>query len=133
MQKTLTLRQNLWILAAALAIVTGCQARGPSIPPIENFTIPAVGTVVPPSAVAAPSVTPGFTGMMFVNNLAAPASVVVSDTIAEIPAGHGFLMPLLPGAYQVYIYEQNSSPKTSMIDVAEKKVRYVYLVPLRSP
>jgi hypothetical protein len=133
MQKTLTLRQFLWILAAALAIVTGCQARGPSIPPIENFTIPAVGTAVPPSAVAAPSVTPGFTGMMFVNSSTAPASVVVSDTIAEIPAGYGFLMPLQPGAYQVYIYEQNSPPKISTIDVVDKKVRYVYLVSLSSP
>jgi hypothetical protein len=133
MQKTLAPRQFLWVLAAALAVLAGCQPRSPSIPPIENFTIPAVGTVVPLSEVDSPSVTPGFTGMMFVNSSTAPASVVISNTIAEIPAGYGFLMPLLPNAYQVFIYEQNSPPKMSMIDVVEKKVRYVYLVSLSLP
>jgi hypothetical protein len=117
-----------------LLFSVSCQPPGPSIPPVESFTVPAVGTLVPPSEIDASVRFPAdFSGMMIVNSSSAPASIVISSTITTIPAGHGFVMALPPGDYQLYIYEQNVSPKLSAVQVEEKKVRYIYLVSFSSP
>ncbi len=118
----------MWgVMAAPLTV--GCRS---SIPPADQFQVPAVGTLVPAHEVD--TIKPVFSqdegGILMINQTGAQVQVVVSSTIATIPAGSGFLFVLAPNTYQIYIYEQGKTPWTYTESTLGGKMRYVYL-PLR--
>jgi hypothetical protein len=111
------------------SLTAGCR---PSIPPASQFQVPAVGTLVPDQQVEAvtPVLSQNESGVFMINQTGAQVQIVVSSTIATIPAGSSFLFVLPPDTYQFYIYEPGIAPWTHTEATLGGKLRYVYL-PLR--
>ena len=91
-----------------------------------------MGTLVPGEHEEAvtPAFSQGVSGVLMVNQTGAQVQVVVSATIATIPAGSSFLFVLPPNTYQFYIYEPGVAPWVHTETTLRGKMRYVYL-PLR--
>jgi hypothetical protein len=127
MQKPLRFTLLLGIVFASL--LTSCRS---SIPPVSQFLSPAVGTLVPGQReeAIAPTLSQNESGVLMVNQTGAQVQIVVSSTIATIPAGSSFLFVLPPDTYQFYIYEPGQTPWAHNESALGGKLRYVYL-PLR--
>ncbi len=120
--------RGIGILVVSLA---GCSPAGNPLPPVEQFQTPAAGMPVPADQQAAQIALPlGSSGVLFVNQTNTPVQVVVSGTLAVIPAAQGFLFVLPSGAHDFYIYEPNAAPRVHSERTEADKVRYVYLLPL---
>lgn len=119
--------RGISILAVSLA---GCSPAGNPLPPVESFQTPAVGMSVPADQQTAQIALPlGSSGVLFVNQTDQSVQVVVSGTLAVIPAAQGFLFVLPSGAHDFYIYEPNAEPRVHSEQTEANKVRYVYLLP----
>jgi hypothetical protein len=91
-----------------------------------------VGTLVSDPNVEAvkPVLAQDESGIFMINQTGAQVQIVVSSTIATIPAGSSFLFVLPPDTYQFYIYEPGIAPWAYTEAALGGKLRYVYL-PLR--
>jgi hypothetical protein len=116
--------------------LTGCAVQPSINPPVEQFSIQAVGTPIPTGQDAVPVNLPaGTSGVMIVNNKPVALQVVVSNTIATIMPAQGFLFILPPSTYQIYLYDP-SGPIGSRVERTDSgKVRYMYIttVPRNTP
>ena len=104
------------------------------IPPKEQFTIPATGTLLPPGTSFAQTINlpSGSSGVLFINKTGNLVSVAVSNTLATIPVGQIYLFVLPPNKYEFYLYGVAATPLTHVEQTEAEKVRYVYLVPFGS-
>lgn len=122
-----------WFAAifALLAILAGCssQSSPTRIPPVDQFTIPAVGMLMPPGPEEAvkPDLPSGSGGVLAINQTGVEVKVVVSNTLATIPAGNMFLFVLPPDTYQFFVYQPNAAPRLFVEQTQGGKMRYVYL------
>jgi hypothetical protein len=120
------------VLIGLVLALGSCQNN--RIPPIEQYTVPALGTSLPAEAVSRVLGLPdGGSGIAMFNNSPAVVRVVVSDTIATISPAEGFLFILPPQDYRFYIYHANGASQAFVERVENGKVRYVYLRPLSEP
>ncbi len=120
----------MWSFAMVAVVSAACNSQ-PSIPPLSQFTRPAVGTPIPPKMIAAPlPVPPDGGGVAFYNQKGALIHVVLSDSISIISPTYGFLFPLAPGTYNFYVYESDAGASLQTEKVEQGKVRYVYIYPM---
>lgn len=112
--------------------LTACTPPAKPIPPMSQFSRPAIGTPIPPSLSAAPidKLPPGSSGVAFYNQKGALVNVVLSDTVAVIAPTYGYLFVLAPGTYDFTIYESDNGPSVRTETIEPGKVRYVYIYPV---
>lgn len=116
------------LCAFVLALLIACSSS--DIPPVDQFSTPAVGLAIPDIIPQDPLVLPeGDSGVLFVNRTSLPVRVAVNETIAEIPVNESFLFVLPPGSHRFFIYETDANPKDHVEQTEAGKIRYVYLIP----
>ena len=116
----------LWLLIA-------CAPPAISVPPMSQFTQPAIGTPIPTNLSASPvDLPPDSSGVAFYNQKGGLIHVVLSNTnsIVAIPPTSGYLFVLDPGTYDFYVYEGDNGPSAHTETVEPGKVRYVYIYPI---
>jgi hypothetical protein len=118
------MRNLLIALCCTLALSACSQTAEP------KFTSLAVGTVVPNGEEARLAPLPvGMGGALLVNRSENPIRVVISDTLATIPSGQGFLFILPPATYDVQVFKTDTDgPLRREESVSEGKTRYVYIL-----
>jgi hypothetical protein len=100
-----------------------------TIPPVEHFNMPAVGTPIPEVTGAHyADMPPGTGGVLYLNSLR-PIQVAVNETIVTILPGQGFLFILPPGNHEFYIYGMIDKPVSKTERVEAGKVVNVQLYP----
>jgi len=114
------------LVVAILLSVAACR---PSVPAADEFTQPAVGTLIPGGHEEAiqPELPPGQSGALIINQTGLPIQVAVSNTIATLPIGQDFLFSLPPGSYEFYVYQPDSVPYIHTEKLEDGKLRYLYI------
>lgn len=107
-------------------------ACAPLLPPKSDFTVPAVGTLIPGGHEEAvhPEIPAGQSGALLINQTGLRIQVAVNNTIADIPLAQDFLFILPPGTYEFYIYRDDSQPIMHKETLEAGKLRYLYISPL---
>ena len=121
-------KRTLFFVAMA-GLVMACS---PSLPAVGDFTVPAVGTLIPGGheESISPDLAPDRSGALMINQTGLRIQVAVSNTITTVAAGEDFLFALAPGTYRFYIYRPDSVPYVHTEKLEAGKLRYLYLTPL---
>jgi hypothetical protein len=126
------LRRTIWlaVILIALLALASCQNSSPRIPPVSEFQVQAIGTLMPGGHEEAvrPDFAPGTGGALFINQTSLTVQVAVSATLATLPIGQNFLFVLPPGSYQFYLYQPDLPPRLYSEAVADGQLRYIYLM-----
>jgi hypothetical protein len=138
---------TLGCIAVGGVVLSGCSSAPPTlpaatksartlqpIPPVSQFKMQAVGTLLPPGTSYAQTLNlpAGSSGVLFINKTGRPVSVAVTDTIATIPVGQIYLFVLPPDRYEFYLYGVADVPISQIEQTEFEKTRYVYLIPFNS-
>jgi len=116
------------ILALLLAACSG--GVGSRLPSADEIVIPAIGTPIPAGRESGPiDLSSDVSGVLLVNRTNTVVRVVVSNTLAIVPAAESFLFVLPAGVYPFYIYDLAPTPQLYSEQTELGKVRYVYLMP----
>jgi hypothetical protein len=120
---------RLAIISLLVAFATACAAR---IPSQSDFTVPAIGTLMPGGHEEAVSLdlAANQSGALVINQTGFRIQVAVSNTITSMAIGEDFLFMLAPGTYQFFIYRPDSVPYVHTETLDGGKLRYLYLTPL---
>jgi len=120
---------RLAIFSLLAAFVAACAPR---IPSQSDFTVPAIGTLIPGGHEESVSLDLPVdqSGALVINQTGLRIQVAVSNTITTVAAGEDFLFALAPGTYQFYIYRPDSVPYVHTETLDGGKLRYLYLTPL---
>lgn len=120
---------RLVVFSLLAAFVAACAPR---IPSQNDFTVPAIGTLIPGGHEEAVSLDlpANRSGALVVNQTGFRIQVAVSNTITSLAVGEDFLFMLTPGTYQFYIYRPDSVPYVYTETLDGGKMRYLYLTPL---
>jgi hypothetical protein len=115
-----------------LLSISGCTSYGSrhvNIPSVDEFKVPAIGTLIPGKHEESISSTLSseIGGILFVNQSGVEVKVAVSSTIATLPAGSNFLFILPPSTYQFYLYPAAAASWAYSDTVTASSIRYVYL------
>ncbi len=115
-----------------LVLAVFAAACAPRIPSQSDFTIPAVGTLIPGGHEEAVSVnlSADQSGALVINQTGLRIQVAVSNTVTTVAAGEDFLFMLPPATYEFYIYRPDSVPYVHKETLDGGKLRYLYLTPL---
>lgn len=122
-------------LLALTVIVLAVSACTPRIPAASEFTVQAVGTLMPgghEEAVKA-DLAADQSGVLFVNQTGYNIQVAVNGSIATLPIGQDFLFVLPAGQHTFYIYEPDSAPRAHAETLAAGKLRYLYISHVSTP